>query len=1141
MSMGARQKRQQLWWGVACVTLLGASAVPVTGAEAEGSRADTRASAFRDRVATLLAAKCGACHGPEGAESGFRIDDRDKAIAGGDSGATGIVPGKPEESELFVRISTADKESRMPADGEPLSADEQALLKEWIAAGAVWPDDTQTLADLIPKDGPKPQKGQNHWAFQPLVRPPVPAAPPGTTPIDAFLAENLAAAGLAMNPEADPRTLIRRVSFDLTGLPPTPEEIAAFENACRAAGGVDGPYRELVDRLLASPHYGERWARHWLDVVRFAESHGFEVNTARPNAWPYRDWVIESLNADKPYDSFLKEQLCGDQLGVDAATGFIVGGPKDEVGSPDPVLTANQRADELHDMVGTTGSALLGLTVGCARCHDHKFDPIPQLDYYAMKAVFEGVKHGERAVLPPDNDERVKKVAALQGELAPLRRRMAELQPSARLRRTIVIDDLTKDQTAKLVEPKGVADHAGGTDRGHVAEPGDIRSLPNLGKQYHWWSATPGEAVFAYAPRAAGVFRIWLSWGAGWHSHARDARYVLDADGDPATTADQKEIAVVDQRLFADGTGDPPPDQPLWSGFRDAGVHPLTAQTRLLVMDGAAPAAVTADVVIFEEQASADDSGGRVAHLRSRVTAGENVDGFAPMRGKFLRLTVLETTSAEPCIDELEVLTVDGRNVARGATPSSSGDYAQGDLHKLAHINDGVYGNKRSWISNQIGGGWVQLELPEAEEISRVVWSRDRSPKPEYTDRLATKYEIAVSLDGTQWTPVAAHVDRLPPDYVHADSIGPIMSTAELSPNEIAELEMLAENAAVLTKQLEALAVLPKAYAGQFVTPGKTHRFFRGDPMAPREEVAPGGLTGFGATWQLPADAPENDRRRALANWIASPTNPLTARVIVNRLWHHHFGTGIVDTPSDFGVNGGPPSHPELLHWLASELVYPANPANRWRLKAIHRLIVTSRAYRQTSTARPDALATDLGSRLLWRYPPRRLEAEPIRDSILAVSGSLNKKMGGPGFDLFEPNTNYVKVYTTKTTFTDEEFRRMVYQSKPRAELDSFFGAFDCPDAGQVQPKRTSSTTPLQALNMLNGDFLLDQASRFAKRVEREAGSDPGLQVARAIELAFGRQASDRELVAGRDLVAAHGLPILCRSLYNASEFLTIY
>ena len=1122
-------------------TLLVVRAIACNADEAAGAAPGPQAAVFRDQVAALLAGKCGACHGPDAAESGFRIDDRAKAIAGGDSGSVGIVPGKPEESELFVRISTDDKESRMPADGEPLSADEQALVKEWIAAGAVWPDDMQSLADLIPKEGPKPQKGQNHWAFQPLVRPPVPAAAPGTAPIDAFLTEKLAAAGLAMNPEGDPRTLIRRVSFDLTGLPPSPEEIAAFENACRAAGSIDAPYRELVDRLLASPHYGERWARHWLDVVRFAESHGFEMNKARPNAWPYRDWVIESLNADKPYDSFLREQLCGDKLGADAATGFIVGGPKDEVGSPDPVLTANQRADELHDMVGTTSSAFLGLTVGCARCHDHKFDPIPQVDYYAMKAVFEGVKHGDRDVLPPDNDERVKKVAALQAELAPLRRRMAELQPAARLRRTIVIDDLTKDQTAKLVEPKGVADHAGGKDRGHVAEPGDIRSLPNLGKQYHWWSATPGEAVFAYAPKAAGVFRIWLSWGAGWHSHARDARYVLDTDGDPATTTDQKEIAVVDQRLFADGAGDPPPDQALWSGFRDAGVHPLTEQTRLLVMGGASPAAVTADVVIFEEQASADDSGGRVAHLRSRVTAGENVDAFSPTRAKFVRFTVLATNSAEPCIDELEVLTVDGRNVARGATASSSGDYAQGDLHKLAYINDGKYGNKRSWISNQIGGGWVQLELPEAEEISRVVWSRDRSPKPEYTDRLATKYEIAVSLDGKEWMPVAAQVDRLPPDYVHADSIGPITTVAELSPNEIAELDTLTENAAGLTKRLEALTALPKAYAGQFITPGKTHRFFRGDPMALREEVPPGGLTGFGATWQLPADAPEPDRRRALADWIASPANPLTARVIVNRLWHHHFGTGIVDTPSDFGVNGGSPSHPELVDWLASELIDPANPADRWRLKAIHRLIVTSRAYRQTSTARPDALAADSGSRLLWRYPPRRLEAEPLRDAILAVSGSLNTKMGGPGFDLFEPNGNYVKVYTTKTTFTDEEFRRMVYQSKPRAELDNFFGAFDCPDAGQVQPKRTSSTTPLQALNMLNGEFLLDQASRLAKRVEREAGSDPGLQVARAIELAFGRTASDRELAAGRDLVAAHGLPILCRSLYNASEFLTIY
>jgi mono/diheme cytochrome c family protein len=1096
---------------------------------------------FRDRVAPLLAAKCAACHGLENAESGFRIDLRAQAIAGGDSGSVGIVPGKPDESELFVRVSTSDKESRMPADGEPLSANEQQVLRDWIAVGAVWPDDLESLGPLLPEGGPKPAKGQNHWAFQPLTRPAVPPAPEGMAAIDAFIAEKLTATGLAMNPEADPRALIRRVSFDLVGLPPSPEEIAAFEDACRAAGGTDGPYRELVDRLLASPHFGERWARHWLDVVRFAESDGFEMNKVRPNAWPYRDWVIMSLSADKPYDQFVKEQLCGEQLGADAATGFIVGGPKDRVGSPDPVLTANQRADELHDMVGTTGSVFLGLTVGCARCHDHKFDPIPQADYYAVKAVFEGVQHGDRDILPPNNDERLKQVAAVQAELAPLQRRVAELQPASRLRRTIVIDDLTTDRTEKLAEPKGIADHAAGTERGHVAEPGDISSLPNLGKQYHWWAAKPGEAVFAYAPRAAGVFRIWISWGAGWNTHSRDARYVLDADGDPATTADQEEIAVVDQRLFADGSGDSPPNQPLWSGFRNAGAHRLGESTRLFVVGGAEPAAVTADVVIFEEQESVDDSGGLVAHLRGRVTAGENVDAFPPVPAKFVRFTVLATNSAEPCIDELEVLTPSGRNVARGAKPSSSGDYDKSNFHTLAHVNDGNYGNKKSWISNQIGGGWVQLELPEVEEVSRVVWSRDRSPKPEYSDRLATAYEIAVSLDGKEWTTVATQADRIPADYVHAAAVAPIRAAAGLSPNELAELESLEEHVAGLTKKLEALSTLPKAYAGTFVKPPKTHRFFRGDPTQPREEIPPGSLSNFGSPWQLPADAPEKDRRRALAEWVVAASNPLTPRVIVNRLWHYHFGTGIVDTPSDFGVNGGAPTHPELLDWLASELVDPASPADRWRLKRIHRLIVTSRTYRQASTARPDGLAADSNARLLWRHPPRRLEAEPLRDAILAVSGSLNPTMGGPGFDLFEPNSNYVKVYNTKTTFTAADFRRMVYQAKPRAELDSFFGAFDCPDAGQVQPARTVSTTPLQALNMLNGEFLLDQAARFAARVEQEAGSDPGQQVARAFALAFGREPSSVELAAGRDLVAAHGLPILCRSLYNASEFITVY
>jgi cytochrome c553 len=936
-------------------------AVGTTGVVAPSAAAE--AIDFAGRVAPLLASRCGACHGPDSAESGYRIDLREKAVAGGDSGTVGIVPGKPEESELFVRISTSDKEARMPADGEPLSADEQKLVKEWIAAGAAWPDAIATLPEsMLPKGEGKPAKGAGHWAFQPVGRRPVPDAgeTAGTShPIDAFLTAKLVEINLAFNPEADSRSLIRRVSYDLVGLPPTAEEIVAFENACRSAGGSDGPYQELVNRLLASPHFGERWARHWLDVVRFAESHGFETNSARPNAWPYRDYVIAAFNADKPFDQFIREQIAGDVLGVHPATGFLVGGPYDQVKSPDIVLTSNQRADELHDMVSTTASAFLGLTVGCARCHDHKFDPVPQTDYYRIKAVFEGVKHGERPIPNPAEDaERQRQIATLERELAAANSRLAELR-------------------------------------------------------------------------------------------------------------------------------------------------------------------------------SASQAAGGTPSLRPQVSPQENVDAFPGVRTKFLRFTVLAATgNQQPCIDELEVFTTDGMNVARSAKPTASSTLPGHEIHKIEHVNDGQYGNGRSWISNESGKGWVQLEFKEPAEIHRIAWSRDRSPAPKFSDRVATRYEVAVSSDGAAWQTVASDKDRIP----YGEAVAPAADFAALSPNERAEAESLTTEVAEAEKRIKKLKDVPKAYIGQFVQPGKTHRFFRGDPMAPREEIPPGSLTQFGGSWELPGNAPEQDRRRQLAEWIASKENPLTARVIANRLWHYHFGTGIVDTPSDLGVNGGTPTHPELLDWLAGELM-----DSGWRLKHLHRLIVTSRAYRQSSTARPEAIAIDSDSRLLWRYPPRRLEAEPLRDSILAVSGALNKKTGGPGFDLFETNTNYVKAYTTKTTFTDDDFRRMVYQSKPRSELDTFFGAFDCPDAGQVQPKRTVSTTPLQALNMLNGDFLLDQAARFAKRVEQEAGSDPATQVRRAVLLAFGREATPAEIAAGRGLVEQHGLPMLCRSLYNASEFITIY
>ena len=909
------------------------------------------AERFRAEVAPLLARRCHACHGPADAASGLRLDRRDGVMTGGDSGVAAVAPGDAAASALVARVTSTEPEERMPPDGPPLSAAEVELLRAWIDAGAIWPDDVATLPDALGPAAAATARGSAHWAFRPPIRPALPAATgqaQPARPIDAFVGAALEAAGLGFNPLAAPRVLLRRTWFDVVGLPPSPEAVAAFERDCLARG-LAAAHDEVVDVLLASPRYGERQARHWLDVVRFAESDGFEMNNARPNAWRYRDWVIDAFNADLPFDRFLRCQLAGDALGADAATGFLVGGPVDKVKSPDPVLSANQRADELHDMVSTVGSAFLGVTLGCARCHDHKFDPLTQTDYTRVAASLAGVRHGERPLPLPPN-------------------------------------------------------------------------------------------AFAHARRD-------------------EAARALAALGIP--------------------------------------------------------------------------------RLRPAVTHARCIDAFTPLVARHVRFTVLDTNGGEPCLDEVEVIADDGRNVALAAAVRSSGDYAGNPLHRLAHVHDGILGNERSWISDTPGSGWVEFDLGRPTRITRVCWSRDGSAAPRFTDRVATRYRIDVSSDHDAWTCVATDLDRLAFGDIVESADGPACVPAGVSgPDPTAAAAAQSAWAARVDPVKKALVaeMAPELiYAGVFEQPGPTHRFFRGDPTQPRETVPPGSPTALCAATTLADDAPEQQRRLALAEWIVSPANPLTARVIANRLWHWHFGTGIVDTPSDLGVNGGRPSHPALLDWLASELV-----DSGWRLKPIHRAILTSRAYRQSSAARADGIAIDAAARLLWRYPPRRLEAEAIRDTVLAVSGSLVERGGGPGFDLFEPNSNYVKVYEPKRRFAEDEFRRMIYQTKPRSELDDFCGMFDCPDAGQVQPRRTTSTTPLQALAMLNGPFLLDQAERFAARVAREAGDDPGRRIERAFALAFGRPPGPAEAEAAGDLLADHGLVAVCRGILNAGELVAL-
>lgn len=959
---------------------------------------------FDKAIAPLLASRCLDCH--SGADAKGKLDlSTLKGFTRGGKGGPAVVPGKPVDSLLWQRV---DAEEMPPK--HPLPDNERTLLRAWIEQGAKWGSDPIDPYRYTTAH----RAGHDWWSLQPLKRPTPPQG--GVHPIDAFVRARLAEKNLQPSPPADRRTLIRRLWFDLVGLPPTPAEIDQFVN-----DAAPGAYAHLIDRLLASPHYGERWARHWLDVAHFGESDGFEYDKMRPNAWRYRDWVIRALNSDLPYDRFAKLQLAGDVLAPrdpDAiiATGFLVGGAFDGLLPAGDALRQIMRQDELEDLVGIVGQSFLGITVHCARCHDHKFDPVRQADYYRLAAALSGVRRGDRALPLPIPTDLAKRLAAQRQALAALEDPVRE-----RIR-----GDRAAGLMKRVTPPKPFAawDFS--------------RDLRDTSGGLH------GRAV-----GSAGIVN-----GA------------LRLDGRGHVVAGPLPVAIKQKTLEA------------WVKLdnleqRGGGVIGIQA-----------PDGGIFDTVVFGEKEPGRWFAGSEFYRRSREFEGPTE---TEATGGFIHIAVTYADNG--------TITAYRQGVPYGSSYRIDQQmvfYKGGEFQIVFGLRHAPPGGNR-----HLTGSILRANL---------------------YDRALTAAEIAASAAS--------------PDFVSEAELA-----SKLTPEQRADRQRLVAEIQEAESRLRSLQEA-RTFAVTPQQPGPTHLLKRGNPQEKAEQVAAGGLSAVpGNVFGLSADAPEAERRQRLADWVANERNPLFARAMVNRVWLYHFGRGLVDTPNDLGFNGGQPSHPELLDWLATEFI-----AKQWSLKELHRVIVTSDTYCQASRHRAEAAAVDADNRLLWRYAPRRLEAEALRDATLAVAGQLNPALGGQGYlDVRPYFFRGSQFYEPQDSVGPEFNRRSVYRMSARGGRNPLLDTFDCPDPSTTTPKRGSTTTPLQALSLMNNSFTLRMADQLAERLRQEAGTDIAGQINLGFLLAYGRPAREAELATSREVVAQHGLAPFCRALLNTNGFLYVH
>ncbi|MCE9532490.1 MAG: PSD1 and planctomycete cytochrome C domain-containing protein [Planctomycetes bacterium] len=957
---------------------------------------------FKDKVRPVLLQQCLHCHGGKTTEGELDLSDRDRLLKGGNSGPA-FVSGDAKKS-LLVKLVHHEKKPVMPHEGKKLPEETLKQIALWIDLGAPYDAPLIKREDALAwtKKTIDPS-ARGHWSFQPLQRVNPPAVKNEKwvrTPIDRFILARLDEKGIKPNDAATPRQLVRRAYFDLIGLPPSPEEVDEFLKDANA--DPHKAWEKLIDKLLASPRHGERWARHWLDLVRFAESHGFEHDYDRPTAYHYRDFVIRALNQDLPFDTFVKWQLAGDEIAPKdnlalMATGYLAAGVHSTQITKNEV--EKHRYDELDDILATTGTAMLGLTVGCARCHDHKFDAIPSRDYYRMLSTF-----------------------------------------TTTVRTEIDLD----------MDPEGYKKAKEAFDREHAPFASALKKFENeqLPTRFAAWQKEQAERPLPPS---------WVIPELGTFKSSGGATLAKQDDGSILITGKNPPIETLTIVVTTDMTA--------IAGVRlEAMSHPSLAK------NGPGRAA-----------------NGNFALTDFKVTASPKAGGKA---------SEIKLKNPRSTFDQKGLPIT----AAIDADPVTSGwaiDPQFGKTHAAAFEFE-------SPISHH-SGTTLTFTLKFQNNVGHGIG------KPRLTLTSATK---PLALDATALPEAVHRLLRLPADKRSPEQMK-LLTTwyRQLDPEWLKLNKQVQDHLSKAPKPATVKALI----ASEGLPPirlhsqgedffKETHFLKRGDPSQKEGVAEPGFLqlaTVVGAEKKWSPSVPEGSRlsyrRTAFANWMAdveSGAGRLLARVIVNRLWQHHFGRGIVATPSDFGIRGEKPSHPELLDYLATELI-----RNGWHLKPIHKLIMMSAVYQEATTLDEARQKLDKDNTLLWHRPIRRLEAETIRDSLLAISDQLDLKMEGPG------------------TLDEASKRRSIYFTMKRSKLIPSLIIFDAPDGTTGVGERPSTTIAPQALHLMNSKQVRDYAHGLAKRIAPTEKVELEQVIAKAYLITLAREPNPDEMKEGLSFI----------------------